>query len=124
MCAPTASQYAAIEALRNGELFVTEMLAEYDRRRVLMTRRFNEMGLDCFEPEGAFYCFPNITSSGLDDEEFAEALLREENVGVVPGRAFGPSGVGHVRCCYAAAYEDIVEAMDRIERFVERRRNR
>ncbi len=122
MCAPTASQYAAIEALRDGEPFVVEMLAEYDRRRVLMTRRFNEMGLDCFEPEGAFYCFPNITSSGLDDEEFAEALLREEKVGVVPGRAFGPSGIGHVRCCYATAYEEIVEAMDRIERFVERRR--
>ncbi|HEX5396661.1 MAG TPA: aminotransferase class I/II-fold pyridoxal phosphate-dependent enzyme [Candidatus Limnocylindria bacterium] len=124
MCAPTASQFAAIEALRNGESFVVEMLAEYDRRRQLMTRRFNELGLDCFEPEGAFYCFPNITASGLDDEQFAEALLAEEKVGVVPGRAFGPSGVGHVRCCYATAYEEIVEAMDRIERFLERRRQR
>jgi aminotransferase len=124
MCAPTASQFAAIEALRNGESFVVEMLAEYDRRRQLMTRRFNELGLDCFEPEGAFYCFPNITASGLDDEQFAEALLAEEKVGVVPGRAFGPSGVGHVRCCYATAYEEIVEAMDRIERFLERRRGR
>jgi aminotransferase len=122
MCAPTASQYAAIEALRSGEPFVVEMLAEYDRRRQLMTRRFNEMGLACFEPEGAFYCFPNITASGLDDEQFAEQLLREEKVGVVPGRAFGPSGIGHVRCCYATAYEEIVEAMDRIERFMGRRR--
>jgi aminotransferase len=92
------------------------------RRRLLMTRRFNEMGLDCFEPEGAFYCFPNVTSSGLSDEEFAEQLLREEHVAVVPGSAFGPSGAGHVRACYATAYEQIVEAMDRIERFLERRR--
>jgi len=122
MCAPTSAQFAAIEALQHGEPFVIEMLAEYDRRRVLMTRRFNEMGLACFEPQGAFYCFPKITSSGLDDEQFAEELLREEKVGVVPGRAFGPSGIGHVRVCYATAYEQIVEAMDRIERFVERRR--
>ncbi len=123
MCAPTSSQFAAIEAMRDGEPYVAEMLAEYDRRRVLMTRRFNEMGLTCFEPEGAFYCFPNITASGLDDEQFAEELLREEKVGVVPGRAFGPSGIGHVRACYATAYEQIEDAMNRIERFVERRRN-
>ncbi len=122
MCAPTASQFAAVEALRSGEPFVAEMRAEYDRRRQLMTRRFNEIGLSCFEPEGAFYCFPNITASGLDDEQFAEQLLREEKVGVVPGRAFGPSGVGHVRACYATAYDEIVEAMDRIERFVARHR--
>jgi aminotransferase len=122
MCAPTASQYAGIEALKVGEPFVGQMLAEYDRRRRLMTRRFNEMGLACFEPEGAFYCFPNITASGLDDEAFAEQLLREEHVAVVPGSAFGPSGAGHVRACYATAYEQIVEAMDRIERFLERRR--
>ncbi len=122
MCAPTASQYAGIEALKVGEPFVEQMLAEYDRRRVLMTRRFNEMGLACFEPEGAFYCFPNITASGLDDEAFAEQLLSEEHVAVVPGSAFGPSGAGHVRACYATAYEQIVEAMDRIERVLERRR--
>jgi aminotransferase len=122
MCAPTPSQYAAIAALQVGEPFVQEMVAEYDRRRVLMTLRFNELGLDCFEPEGAFYCFPNVTSSGLSDEEFAEQLLREEHVAVVPGSAFGPSGAGHVRACYATAYEQIVEAMDRIERFMERRR--
>jgi aminotransferase len=122
MCAPTPSQYAAIAALQLGEPFVEEMVAEYDRRRQLMTRRFNEMGLDCFEPEGAFYCFPNVTSSGLSDEEFAAQLLREEHVAVVPGSAFGPSGAGHVRACYATAYEHIVEAMDRTERFLERRR--
>ncbi len=122
MCAPTASQFAGMEALKVGEPFVEQMLAEYDRRRLLMTRRFNEMGLTCFEPEGAFYCFPNITASGLDDEAFAEELLHEEHVAVVPGSAFGPSGTGHVRACYATAYEQIVEAMDRIERFMERRR--
>jgi aminotransferase len=122
MCAPTAAQFAAIAALRIGEPFVLEMLAEYDRRRELMTRRFNEIGLHCFEPHGAFYCFPNITSTGLDDEAFARELLLEEHVAVVPGSAFGPSGAGHVRACYATAYEQIVEAMDAVERFVQRRK--
>jgi aminotransferase len=122
MCAPTAAQFAAIAALRIGEPFVIEMLAEYDRRRELMTRRLNEIGLLCFEPHGAFYCFPNITSTGLDDEAFARELLLEEHVAVVPGSAFGPSGAGHVRACYATAYEQIVEAMDAMERFVQRRR--
>jgi aminotransferase len=123
MCAPTAAQFAAIEALRNGEPFVQEMRAEYDRRRQLMTRRFNEIGLRCFEPRGAFYCFPNVTdATGLDDETFAETLLREERVAVVPGGAFGDAGRGHVRACYATAYDEIVEAMDRIERFVGRHR--
>jgi aminotransferase len=120
MCAPTPAQFAAIAALRIGEPFVLEMLAEYDRRRELMTRRLNEIGLLCFEPHGAFYCFPNITSTGLDDEAFARELLLEERVAVVPGSAFGPSGAGHVRACYATAYEQIVEAMDGIERFVQR----
>jgi aminotransferase len=120
MCAPTAAQFAAIEALRSGEPFVIEMQAEYDRRRRFMTRRLNEMGLHCFEPRGAFYCFPDISSTGLDDEEFAQALLREERVAVVPGTAFGAAGAGHVRICYATAYESIVEAMDRMQRFVER----
>jgi aminotransferase len=99
------------------------MLAEYDRRRQLMTRRFNEIGLHCFEPMGAFYCFPEVSSAtGLSAEDFAQQLLAEEHVAVVPGEAFGPSGAGHVRACYATAYEEIVEAMDRIERFVGRRR--
>jgi aminotransferase len=79
------------------------------------------MGLRCFEPRGAFYAFPNITRTGMDDETFAQELLREERVAVVPGTAFGPSGADHVRMCYATAYEDLVEAMDRIERFVGRR---
>ena len=120
MCAPTVAQFAALEALRSGEPFVIEMHDEYDRRRQLMTRRFNEIGLRCFEPRGAFYCFPNITRTGLDDETFARALLEEERVAVVPGTAFGPSGAHHVRACYATAYEEIVEAMDRIGRFVTR----
>jgi aminotransferase len=124
MCAPTAAQHAAVEALRSGEPFVQAMHAEYERRRVLMARRFNEMGLTCFEPMGAFYCFPNVRdATGLDDEQFAQELLREEHVAVVPGSAFGPSGTGHVRACYATAYDDIEEAMDRTQRFVERRRN-
>jgi aminotransferase len=124
MCAPTAAQHAAIEALTNGEPHVAGMLAEYDRRRRLMTDRFNEIGLRCFEPRGAFYCFPNVTdATGMDEATFAERLLAEERVGVVPGAAFGPSGAGHVRACYATAYEQIVEAMDRIERFVGRHRS-
>jgi len=123
MCAPTSAQFAAIEALRNGEPHVQEMRAEYDRRRRYMTDRFNQIGLHCFEPMGAFYCFPRVTdATGLDETTFAEQLLNEERVGVVPGSAFGPSGAGHVRVCYATGYEQIVEAMDRIERFVQRHR--
>jgi aminotransferase len=88
-----------------------------------MTDRFNAIGLACFEPKGAFYCFPNVSAAtGLDESTFAERLLDEERVGVVPGVAFGPSGAGHVRVCYATAYEQIVEALDRIERFVDRHR--
>jgi len=123
MCAPTAAQYAAIEALRTGEPHLQAMRAEYDRRRRYMTDRFNAIGLACFEPKGAFYCFPRVTdATGLDETAFAEQLLADERVGVVPGTAFGPSGAGHVRVCYATAYEEIVEAMDRIERFVQRHR--
>ncbi|HEY3215172.1 MAG TPA: pyridoxal phosphate-dependent aminotransferase [Candidatus Eisenbacteria bacterium] len=120
MCAPTVAQFAALEALRIGEPFVVEMHAEYDRRRQLLTSRLNQMGLFCFEPRGAFYCFPNIARTGMDDEDFAQALLHEERVAVVPGTAFGPSGADHVRVCYATSYEELVEALDRIERFVER----
>jgi aminotransferase len=123
MCAPTAAQFAGIEALRNGEPALQEMRAEYDRRRRYMTERFNALGMSCFEPMGAFYCFPRVTeATGMDETAFAEKLLEEERVGVVPGTAFGPSGAGHVRVCYATAYEQIVEAMDRIERFVARHR--
>lgn len=121
MCAPTPAQFAAIEALRNGEPHVAAMHAEYDRRRRYIVDRFNAIGMPTFEPKGAFYCFPNVTAAtGLDETTFAERLLADERVGVVPGTAFGPSGAGHVRVCYATAYEGIVEAMDRIERFVER----
>jgi aminotransferase len=122
MCAPTPAQFAAIEALRSGEPFVEAMHDEYDRRRRLVTDRFNEIGLSCFEPQGAFYCFPRVTdATGLDDEAFAQELLREEHVAVVPGSAFGPSGAGHVRACYATSHEELVVAMDRIESFVRRR---
>ena len=121
MCAPTSAQFAAVEALRIGEPFVVAMHDEYDRRRRLMTDRLNRMGLLCFEPKGAFYCFPNVTdATGLDEETFAQRLLAEERVAVVPGTAFGPSGAGHVRACYATAYEEIVEAMDRMQGFVAR----
>jgi aminotransferase len=118
MCVPTAAQYAALEALRNGEPEVQRMHAAYDERRQLMWRRFNAMGLRCFEPRGAFYCFPNITSTGLSDDEFCERLLKDEKVVVVPGNAFGERGKGHVRACYAASIENIGEACDRIERFI------
>ena len=121
MCAPTAAQHAALAALEIGEPHVQLMLDEYDRRRRYIVDRFNQLGLRTFEPRGAFYCFPNVTeATGLTETEFAERLLAEERVGVVPGTAFGPSGAGHVRVCYATAYEQIVEAMDRIERFVGR----
>ena len=120
MCVPTAGQYAALEALRNGEDDVRRMVGEYDRRRKVMLRRFNELGLHCFEPRGAFYCFPNVTSTGLTDDQFAERLLVEEKVVTVPGSAFGERGRGHVRACYATSLEKIEEACDRIARFVGR----
>jgi aminotransferase len=122
MCVPTAAQYAALEAIRNGEAEVKRMVAEYDKRRKRMYERFNAMGLRSFEPRGAFYCFPSVTSTGLSDEQFCERLLNEEKVVVVPGSAFGSRGAGHVRACYAASMENIDEACDRIERFVGRQR--
>jgi aminotransferase len=121
MCVPTAAQYAALEALKTGEAEVQRMVGEYDKRRQYMWRRFNAMGLHCFEPRGAFYCFPNITSTGLSDDEFCEQLLKQERVVVVPGNAFGERGRGHVRACYASSMEQIVDACDRIERFVKLR---
>ena len=122
MCVPTAAQYAALEAIRNGEADVQRMVGEYDKRRTRMYERFNAMGLHCFEPRGAFYCFPNVTSTGLSDGEFCERLLNEQQVVIVPGNAFGERGVGHVRACYAASMEKIDEACDRIEKFVARLR--
>lgn len=118
MCVPTAGQYAALEAIKIGEPDVQRMVKAYDERRQYMWRRFNNMGLHCFEPRGAFYCFPNITSTGLSDDEFCERLLKQEKVVVVPGNAFGERGKGHVRACYAASMENIAEACDRIERFI------
>ncbi len=120
MCVPTAAQYAALEALLTGEPEVQRMVKAYDERRQFMWRRFNEMGLRCFEPRGAFYCFPSVSSTGLSDDEFCERLLREEKVVVVPGNAFGERGKGHVRACYAASLEHIGEACDRIARFIAR----
>ena len=121
MCVPTAAQYAALEALKTGEPEVQRMVGEYDKRRQYMWGRFNAMGLSCFEPRGAFYCFPNITSTGLSDDEFCEQLLKQERVVVVPGNAFGERGRGHIRACYASSMEQIVDACDRIERFVTQR---
>ncbi len=123
MSAPTASQYAAIEALEHGEEDVRGMLAEYDRRRRVIVDGLNAMGLDCFEPKGAFYAFPSVRSTGLDDETFAERLLVEEKVAVVPGSAFGSCGAGHVRCCYATSLPEIWGALERMQRFVERLRD-
>jgi len=120
MCVPTAGQYAALEALRTGEPEVQRMVGEYDRRRKMLWKRFNDMGLPCFEPRGAFYCFPKVSGTGLTDEEFAERLFAEEKVVVVPGSAFGEQGRGHIRACYATAYDKIEEACDRIERFIKR----
>lgn len=120
MSAPTVAQYAALEALRNGEEDVRGMVADYDRRRQLMVRELNGMGLPCFEPRGAFYCFPSISPTGLTDEAFSEGLLTEEKVAVVPGSAFGQFGVGHVRVCYTAPYDVLEQALERMRRFVRR----
>jgi aminotransferase len=118
LCAPTMTQMAAIEALRNGEGEVEKMVQEYNRRRRFMVKRLNEIGLPCFEPKGAFFAFPSIKATGMNSEEFAEKLLLEEKVAVVPGTAFGPSGEGFVRCCYATSLPNIEEALRRIDRFV------
>ena len=120
MSAGTVAQDAALVALTDGEADVERMRTEYDRRRRLVVDGLNDLGLETFEPRGAFYAFPRITSTGLTDDEFTERLLREERVAVVPGSAFGPSGAGHVRACYATRYEDLEEALRRIGRFVER----
>jgi len=120
MCAPTVAQYAALAALKEGEPFVEEMRREYDRRRRLIVSGLNEIGLTCVEPKGAFYAFPSIAVTGMDENTFAEKLLQEEHVAVIPGNAFGPSGKGYVRCSYATAYEKIEEALERMRRFVRR----
>ncbi len=119
MSAPTTSQYAAVEALRNGDDDVTTMVAEYDMRRRLMVGGFNKMGMDCFEPKGAFYCFPSIGRTGMTSEKFCEELLRSKKVAVVPGSAFGKSGEGFVRVSYCYSTDHIKEALSRIEEFLE-----
>ena len=122
MCAPTASQYAAVEALRSGAesdyAAVRQMQRTYDRRRRIMLDAYNEMNLSCFVPRGAFYTFPCIKRTGLTSQEFAERLLREQKVAVVPGTAFGESGEGFVRCSYATATDKVAEAMKRMKAFV------
>ncbi len=120
LCAPVASQFAAIEALRNGEKEMLAMVKQYNQRRRLVVKRLNEIGLTCFEPRGAFYTFPSIKKTGLSSEKFAERLLKEEKVAVVPGNVFGESGEGFVRCSYAASLEDLNEALNRMERFIKR----
>jgi aminotransferase len=117
MCSPTTAQYAAIEALKNGENSVKEMVKEYNQRRRVLVDGFRKMGLDCFEPLGAFYVFPCIKSTGLTSDDFCEKLLMEEKVLVVPGNAFGDCGNGFIRACYASSMDNILEALKRIERF-------
>lgn len=118
MCSPTTSQYAAIEALRKGDEDIEKMRAEYDYRRRVIVDGFRNMGLSCFEPEGAFYVFPDIRSTNMTSAEFCEKLLYQEKVAVVPGTAFGESGEGFIRCSYAYSIASIQEALARIERFV------
>jgi aminotransferase len=120
MSAPTPAQVAAIEALKTGEPDVVEMVADYDRRRKLIVKGLNDIGLTCFEPKGAFYAFPDITCTGLTSEEFSERLLEEEHVAVVPGNAFGKCGEGFIRCCYATSTVNIEEALRRMGRFVKK----
>ncbi len=118
MCAPTTSQYAAIEALRSCDEDVKVMVEEYNRRRRLIVKGFNKIGLECREPKGAFYAFPSIKSTGLTSEEFCEKLLESQKVAVVPGNAFGDSGEGFVRASYCYSVEHIMEALSRIEKFL------
>lgn len=122
MCAPTTSQYAAVDALRNGDEDVANMREQYDGRRRFLMHRFQEMGLKCFEPFGAFYVFPSIREFGMTSEEFATRLLEEEKVAVVPGTAFGACGEGFLRISYAYSLENLKVALDRIEHFISRLR--
>ena len=118
MSAPTTSQYAAVEAMRNGDVDIEHMREEYDGRRRYLVENLNRIGLTCFEPKGAFYVFPDIRSTGLTSEEFCERFLLEEKVAVIPGTAFGPGGEGFVRACYAASMKDIAEARARMDNFL------
>ena len=123
MCAPTTSQYAAVEALRNGEHDVVEMREAYDQRRRYLVKALRDMGFDCYEPQGAFYVFPSIKKFGMTSDEFALKLLEEEKVAVVPGTAFGDCGEGYLRISYAYSLNDLKRALERMERFVKRHLN-
>ncbi|MGG7143257.1 aminotransferase class I/II-fold pyridoxal phosphate-dependent enzyme [Clostridium nigeriense] len=123
MCSPTTAQYAAIEALKNGDDSVREMAREYNRRRKILVEGFREMGLECFEPLGALYVFPCIKSTGLTSDEFCEKLLIEEKVLAIPGNAFGECGEGFIRACYASSTEDLIEAVKRIKKFIKKYKN-
>lgn len=118
MCAPTVSQYAAVEALRHGDEAIASMKEEYNRRRKLTVSSFNEIGLTCREPKGAFYAFPSIQKSGLSCDEFCERLLKEKHVAIVPGTAFGKGGEGFVRASYCYSAEHLIEAISRIDEFL------
>lgn len=120
MCAPTTAQYAAIEAMKNGDEEVAAMVAEYNRRRRVLLNGFRSAGLDCFEPLGAFYVFPDIRKTGLTSDQFCERLLMEEKVLMVPGNAFGDCGEGFARATYATSMENLMEAVKRVKRFVEK----
>ena len=122
MCAPTTSQYAAVEAMRNGDADVATMREAYDQRRRYLVNAFKEMGLECFEPYGAFYIFPCIKEFGMTSEEFAERFLKEEKVAVVPGTAFGDSGEGFLRISYAYSLQNLKAALERLDRFVKKLR--
>ena len=119
MCAPTTSQYAAIEALRASDEDVSRMVEEYDRRRRIIVKGFNDIGLECREPFGAFYAFPSIKSTGMTSEEFCEKLLYSKKVAVVPGTAFGDSGEGFIRASYCYSLSHIKEALRRIKEFID-----
>ncbi len=121
MCTPTTSQYAAIEAMKNGDNDIAAMVSEYNYRRKVIVEAFNEIGLECFEPQGAFYVFPSIKSTGLSSNDFCETLLREQKVAVVPGSAFGESGEGFIRCSYAYSIDAINQAVERIDKFLKSR---
>lgn len=122
MCTPTTSQYAAVAAMRDGDADVLRMREAYNQRRRFLVKAFNDLGLTCFEPEGAFYVFPSIQSTGLTSEEFALALLEDQKVAVVPGTAFGDSGEGFIRCSYAYSLDELKEAVKRIALFLEKRK--
>ncbi len=122
MCAPIMAQQAALEALRHGESEMRKMVENYNYRRKIMVAGLREIGMDCFEPQGAFYAFPSIAITGMNSEEFSEKLILEEKVAVVPGSAFGRTGYHHVRCCYAASVADIEQALERIDSFLARHR--